>query len=178
MCMSLCKVTVSENLPYKRKIIEIIREHKGRVWRYSAKSERGRSVVCDVTTVTHLKHGVFTTELSSGFAVHRGSSDASWAARVTRCGLGLSTRRQNVTKRDLRKGAHALQQHYGVWIFAGERQLKYTVLRCNTGKEEQLVDLVFGWASDMCSERAAVASTQTTQLRVRETAFAVSSPLW
>ena len=49
---------------------------------------------CDVTVVTHLKHGVFTTDLSSGFAVHRGGSDTSWAARVTRCGLGLSTRRQ------------------------------------------------------------------------------------
>lgn len=74
--------------------------------------------------------------------MHRGRSNALWAARVTRCGLGLSTRRQNVTKRDLRKGAHALQQLYGFWIFAGERQLKYTVLRCNTGKENNLVDLV------------------------------------
>lgn len=64
---------------------------------------------------------------------------------------------KNVTKRGVRTGAAALYPHHGLWILVGERQLQHTVLRCNTGKENQLVDLVSGSGGLACGE-AAVAS--------------------
>lgn len=73
-----CEVTQNKSLPYIRKITENIRENKGSVVESRPRAREGRSLeegAGDVIADTHLKHGVFTTDLSSGFAVSRGSSE-------------------------------------------------------------------------------------------------------